>query len=81
MCAVKSQLRLTRMVGVSQSWAALDPSAEPMGEAAENSSPVSSGVLVTVKSVIYSMKNTPFLAICASKLTATIMGKYPVSMV
>ena len=35
---------MTRMVGVSQSWAALDPCAEPMGEAAENSSPVSSGV-------------------------------------
>ena len=29
---------------MSQSWAALDPCAEPMGEAAENSSPVSLGV-------------------------------------
>ena len=62
---------MTRMVGASQSWAALDPCAEPNGEAAENSSPVSSGVLVTVKSVIYSMKITLFLAICARKLTAT----------
>ena len=45
---------MTRMVGVSQSWAALDPCAEPTSEAAENPSPVSSGVLVTVKCVIYS---------------------------
>ena len=47
---------MTRMVGVSQSWAALDPCAEPASEAAENPSPVSSGVLVTVKSAIYSNK-------------------------
>ena len=47
---------MTRMVGVSQSWAAPDPCAEPMGEAAEDPSPASSGVLVTVKSMIYSNK-------------------------
>ena len=47
---------MTRMVGVSQSWAALDPCAEPMCEAAENLSHVSPGVLVTVKSMIYSNK-------------------------
>ena len=45
---------MTRMKGGSQSWATLDPCAELTSEAAENSSPVSSGVLVTVKSVIYS---------------------------
>ena len=61
---------MTRMVGVSQSWAALYPCAEPMCEAAENLSlsHVSSGVLVAVTQI----KNTLFLAICASKLTATI---------
>ena len=47
---------MTRMEGVSQSWATLDPCAEPTCEAAENPSPVSSGVLVTVKSAIYSNK-------------------------
>ena len=47
---------MTRMVGVSQSWVALDPCAEPMCEAAENLSHVSPGVLVTVKSMIYSNK-------------------------
>ena len=47
---------MARMVGVSQSRAALYPCAEPMCEAAENLSHVSSGVLVTVKSMIYSNK-------------------------
>ena len=47
---------MTRMEGVSQPWATLDPCAEPTCEAAENPSPVSSGVLVTVKSMIYSNK-------------------------
>ena len=37
-------------------WTTLNPCAEPMCEAAENPSPVSSGVLVTVKSMIYSKK-------------------------
>ena len=36
-----------------QMWAALYPCAEPTCEAVENPSPVSSGVLVTVKSMIY----------------------------
>ena len=35
-------------------WTTLNPCAEPMCEAAENLSHVSSGVLVTVKSMIYS---------------------------
>ena len=52
-----------------------------MCEAAENLSHVSPGVLVTVKSMIYSMKNTLFLAICASKLTATIMGIHGVIVI
>ena len=37
-------------------WTTPNPCAEPMCEAAENPSPVSSGVLVTVKSMIYSNK-------------------------
>ena len=37
-------------------WTTLNPCAEPMREAAENPSHVSSGVLVTVKSMIYSNK-------------------------
>ena len=47
---------MTRMGGGSKSWAALDPCAEPTCEAAENPSPVSSGVLVTVTSMIYANK-------------------------
>ena len=35
-------------------WTTPNPCAKPMCEAAENPSPVSSGVLVTVKSMIYS---------------------------
>ena len=64
---------MTRMVGVSQSWAALYPCAEPTREAAENLSHVSSGVLVTVKSMIYLNKEYSVFgnAICARKLTAT----------
>ena len=45
---------MTRMGGGSKSWAALDLCAEPTCETAENPSPVSSGVLVTIKSMIYS---------------------------
>ena len=37
-------------------WTTPNPCAEPMCEAAENLSTVSSGVLVTVKSIIYSNK-------------------------
>ena len=37
-------------------WTTPNPCAEPMCEAAESPSPVSSGVLVTVKSMIYSNK-------------------------
>ena len=37
-------------------WTTLNPCAEPLCEAAENPSPVSSVVLVTVKSIIYSNK-------------------------
>ena len=37
-------------------WATLNPFAEPMCEAAENPSPVSSGVVVAVRSTIYSNK-------------------------
>ena len=47
---------MTRMGGGSKSWAALDLCAGPTCEAAENPSPVSSGVLVTVKSMVYSNK-------------------------
>ena len=47
---------MTHMVGVSQSWAALYPCAGPTCKAAGNLSHVSSGVLVTVKSMIYSNK-------------------------
>ena len=42
-------------------WTTLNPCAEPTCEAAENPSPVSSGVLVTVKSMIYSNKSMGFL--------------------
>ena len=47
---------MTRMGGGSKSWAALNPCAESTCEAAENPSPASSGVLVTVKSMVYSNK-------------------------
>ena len=40
----------------SMLWTALHLCAEPMSEAAENPSPVSSGVLVTVKLYVYSNK-------------------------
>ena len=42
--------------GASMLWTALRLCAEPMSEAAENPSPVSSGVLVTVKLYVYSNK-------------------------
>ena len=42
--------------GASMLWTALHLCAEPMSEAAENPSPVSSGVLVTVRLYVYSNK-------------------------
>ena len=42
--------------GASMPWTALHLCAEPMSEAAENPSPVSSGVLVTVRLYVYSNK-------------------------
>ena len=50
-------------------WTALHLCAEPMSEAAENPSPVSSGVLVTVKLYVYSNKGySVFVRICMGPL-------------
>ena len=48
-------------------WTTPNPCAEPMCEAAENPSPVSSGVLVTVGSMIYSTTT------CDLLLTFTVL--------
>ena len=74
---------MTYIGGASMLWTALHLCAEPMSEAVENPSPVSSGVLVTVKLYVYANKGYSvclFLANCMSRMSQRTATECPMPM-